>query len=177
MVVGRPTPNGDKCRVITCSGSDLDPKTEIDVVFPIPDPPTQDQVDNSETRIKLSTPSWCHYIQGVVALMNGNFRGSKVNQIVGVPPFEAVIASRVPIGGGVSSSAALEVATCLFIEELCKYKEIKILQKSNEVNELLIIIIIYILLLLLLRRRLCYVRRQNICMQELLVVLWTSLYQ
>ena len=112
--------------------------------------------------------------------MNGNFRGSKVNQIVGVPPFEAVIASRVPIGGGVSSSAALEVATCLFIEELCKYKEIKILQKSNEVNELLIIIIIYILLLLLLlllRRRLCYVRRQNICMQELLVVLWTSLYQ
>ena len=35
-----------------------------------------------------------------------------------VPPFEAVIASSVPLGGGLSSSAALEVATYKFIEQL-----------------------------------------------------------
>ena len=35
-----------------------------------------------------------------------------------VPPFDAVIATTVPLGGGVSSSAALEVATCLFVEKL-----------------------------------------------------------
>ena len=42
-----------------------------------------------------------------------------------VPPFDAVIATTVPPGGGVSSSAALEVATCLFVE--------KLLQASAEV--------------------------------------------
>lgn len=36
-----------------------------------------------------------------------------------VPAFEAVIASSVPVGGGLSSSAALEVATYKFIEQLC----------------------------------------------------------
>ena len=35
-----------------------------------------------------------------------------------VPPFEAVIASSVPLGGGLSSSAALEVATYKFIEQM-----------------------------------------------------------
>ena len=35
-----------------------------------------------------------------------------------VPPFDAVIATTVPLGGGVSSSASLEVATCLFVEKL-----------------------------------------------------------
>ena len=49
-------------------------------------------------------------MQGVVALMNeaGN-----------VPAFEAVICSCVPLGGGLSSSASLEVATALFVEQLC----------------------------------------------------------
>ena len=41
-----------------------------------------------------------------------------MNKAGGVPAFDAVISSCVPLGGGVSSSAALEVATCLFIEQL-----------------------------------------------------------
>ena len=35
-----------------------------------------------------------------------------------VPAFKAVIVTSVPIGGGVSSSASLEVATYTFLEEL-----------------------------------------------------------
>ncbi len=41
-----------------------------------------------------------------------------MNKDGGVPVFDAVITSCVPLGGGVSSSASLEVATCLFVEQL-----------------------------------------------------------
>ncbi|XP_010118457.1 PREDICTED: LOW QUALITY PROTEIN: galactokinase, partial [Chlamydotis macqueenii] len=36
-----------------------------------------------------------------------------------VPGFSAVIASDIPVGGGLSSSAALEVATYTFLQQLC----------------------------------------------------------
>lgn len=36
-----------------------------------------------------------------------------------VPGFTAVIASDIPLGGGLSSSAALEVATYTFLQQLC----------------------------------------------------------
>ncbi|XP_009578263.1 PREDICTED: galactokinase, partial [Fulmarus glacialis] len=36
-----------------------------------------------------------------------------------VPGFSAVIASDIPLGGGLSSSAALEVATYTFLQQLC----------------------------------------------------------
>jgi len=52
-------------------------------------------------------PKWCNYVKGVVAQMPGD-----------VPSFDAVITSSVPIGGGVSSSASLEVATHTFLEQL-----------------------------------------------------------
>ena len=55
-------------------------------------------------------PFWATYLKGVVALMN---RSSSI------PPFDAIIATSVPLGGGLSSSAALEVATYHFIEQLC----------------------------------------------------------
>ena len=54
-------------------------------------------------------PSWTKYIVGVVGLMN---------EQSDIPAFEAVITSCVPLGGGVSSSAALEVAMALFVEQL-----------------------------------------------------------
>jgi len=47
-------------------------------------------------------------VKGVVA----NFPGGPVDG------FDAVIVSSVPLGGGVSSSAALEVATYTFLEAL-----------------------------------------------------------
>jgi galactokinase len=53
---------------------------------------------------------WSNYVRGVVA----GCIGSQIE----FPAFDAVIASSVPIGGGLSSSAALEVATATLIEAM-----------------------------------------------------------
>ena len=55
-------------------------------------------------------PSWSSYVQGVVAGFTA--RG------VAVGPFEAVIGADLPSGGGLSSSAALEVATATLLEAM-----------------------------------------------------------
>ncbi|EDV27702.1 Galactokinase [Trichoplax sp. H2] len=52
-------------------------------------------------------PSWANYVKGVIA----NYPGP-------VPSFDAVIASSVPLGGGLSSSASLEVAFFTFLQQL-----------------------------------------------------------
>ncbi|XP_009322889.1 PREDICTED: galactokinase [Pygoscelis adeliae] len=54
-------------------------------------------------------PRWANYIKGVIQ----HYRGGPV------PGFSAVIASDIPLGGGLSSSAALEVATYTFLQQLC----------------------------------------------------------
>ena len=75
--------------------------------FPVPAyPPDEPQ------KVAVGKPLWASYLKGVVALMN---------QKGDVPAFEAVIATSVPLGGGLSSSAALEVATYKFIEQLCPH--------------------------------------------------------
>jgi len=58
-----------------------------------------------------SAPSWSRYVQGVIAGFSD--RG------VTLPVFDAVIGSNVPLGGGLSSSAALEVAMATLLEQLC----------------------------------------------------------
>jgi len=55
-------------------------------------------------------PSWSNYVRGVVA----GFQQRPIK----VPGFDAVIASTVPFGGGLSSSAALEVATATLLEAI-----------------------------------------------------------
>lgn len=57
--------------------------------------------------LEPSNPAWANYVKGVIYHFNQN-----------VPGFNAVIVSNVPMGAGVSSSAALEVSTLLFIEAL-----------------------------------------------------------
>ena len=111
VIVGRRS-SSEMCRVITCSEI-----PDNDISVPVPAPPTQDQRTDDKARIHLQTPKWSHYFLGVVALMNTDHS---------IPPFEAVINTSVPLGGGLSSSAALEVATCLFIEALCVYYNIKL---------------------------------------------------
>ena len=64
---------------------------------------------------------WGRYIEGVVA---GFVSGS-----CDVPPLEAVIGSSVPSGGGLSSSAALEVATATMLEGIASH-QIKPLEKA-----------------------------------------------
>ena len=114
--MGRVAPTGSTSRIITTS----DIEGSKDVTFTMPAPPTP-----GEKRIILQTPSWSHYVMGVVALMNEGTPG--------IPPFEAVICTSVPLGGGLSSSAALEVSTCLFVEKLCHMSGINLPQRSNEV--------------------------------------------
>ncbi|GFR57995.1 galactokinase-like [Elysia marginata] len=90
LVVGSPTTSGT-CRVETlAAGTDNPRYTE----FPIGD-------------LKKGAPKWCNYVKGVAAQMIGT-----------VPSFDAVVVSSVPLGGGVSSSAALEVATYKFLEQM-----------------------------------------------------------
>ena len=67
---------------------------------------------------------------GVVALMNMKEDGTAM----GIPPFDVVIATSVPLGGGLSSSAALEVATSYFIEELCVKASIELPRRSQQVR-------------------------------------------
>ncbi|KAK6643431.1 hypothetical protein RUM43_004936 [Polyplax serrata] len=59
-------------------------------------------------RIEPGRPKWANYLKGVIA----HFKGSSV------PGFDAVIVSSIPVGGGLSSSAAIEVATYIFLEVL-----------------------------------------------------------
>ena len=71
---------------------------------------------NQEAAIQLAGQiepgpvTWASYVQGVVAgfLARG----------LTVEPFDAVIYSTVPLGGGLSSSAALEVATATLLEAI-----------------------------------------------------------
>ncbi|GFR58012.1 galactokinase-like [Elysia marginata] len=89
VIVGSGTTSGI-CRVETLNpGADEPRYTE----FPI-------------KGLQPGKPKWCNYVKGVAAQMPGT-----------VPSFDAVIISSVPLGGGVSSSASLEVATYKFLEQ------------------------------------------------------------
>jgi galactokinase len=61
-----------------------------------------------EPDMKPGEPAWANYIKGVVAGFLR--RGARI------PGFQAVIDSDVPLGSGLSSSAALEVATATLLE-------------------------------------------------------------
>lgn len=61
--------------------------------------------------IQTGDPFWGDYFKGVVA----EFQKKTGKQ---VPGFNAVFHSNVPLGGGVSSSASMEVATATFLEAL-----------------------------------------------------------
>ena len=65
--------------------------------------------------VSMEGPLWIKYVKGVIALLNAEG---------GVPGFEAVITGCVPLGGGVSSSASLEMAMALFVQELQAGREI-----------------------------------------------------
>jgi len=94
VVVGGASPSG-QCHVTTLSpGADR----PLSVQFPAP---------SETTPLKPGPPAWANYVKGVVA----NFPG-------GVEPFAAVVVSSVPLGAGLSSSAALEVAIFTFLEAL-----------------------------------------------------------
>lgn len=60
-----------------------------------------------------TTHKWANYPLGVVRIL--------LEEGYEVPGFSATISSTLPTGAGLSSSAALEVATCMLIEKLAGY--------------------------------------------------------
>ena len=113
VILGRPSPCGSgNCRLITAASTGEARYHE----FPVPQYPPDEPWE-----VESEGPFWATYLKGVVALMNrsGN-----------IPPFDAVISTSVPLGGGLSSSAALEAATYQFIEKLCR--EIKLVSLAKK---------------------------------------------
>lgn len=90
VIVGKATTSGT-CRVETLSDRADEPHyTEFAVAG-----------------LQPGQPKWANYVKGVVAQMPDP-----------CPSFDAVIATSVPLGGGLSSSASIEVATYTFLEQL-----------------------------------------------------------
>ncbi|XP_023029798.1 galactokinase [Leptinotarsa decemlineata] len=92
IIVGKKN-NGSKSYVYT-SASTVDTSQEA-------------ILDMEHITDKSTGPKWSLYVRGVIA-----------NYIGTAPAFKAVIHSTVPIGGGLASSAALEVAVYYFLDEI-----------------------------------------------------------
>ncbi|XP_034645169.1 galactokinase isoform X2 [Trachemys scripta elegans] len=96
VMVGSPRRDGT-ISIITTAEEAEEPKR---VQFPAP----------TETNtLRPGEPHWANYVKGVIQ----HYRAGPL------PGFNAVIASNVPLGGGLSSSASLEVATYTFLQQLC----------------------------------------------------------
>ncbi|NWH48229.1 GALK1 Galactokinase, partial [Fregata magnificens] len=96
VLVGSPTQDGT-ISILTTSAEADEPRR---VQFPAP---------RQGSPLSPGQPRWANYVKGVIQ----HYRGGPV------PGFSAVIASDIPLGGGLSSSAALEVATYTFLQQLC----------------------------------------------------------
>ncbi len=86
--------SNNKCEIATSASVDL----PNHVQFKLP---------TEEKPLIPETPAWADYVKGVVQFFPDK-----------IPEFRAAIVSSVPIGGGLSSSASLEVAMYTFLEEL-----------------------------------------------------------
>nr|XP_033817073.1 galactokinase isoform X2 [Geotrypetes seraphini] len=95
-MVGSPVEDGTISIVTTAKEADGPKRTEFAA-------PTKDHP------LEPGEPRWANYVKGVIQ----HYRAGPV------PGFNAVISSNVPLGGGLSSSASLEVATYTFLQQLC----------------------------------------------------------
>ncbi|NWQ79688.1 GALK1 Galactokinase, partial [Columbina picui] len=96
VLVGSPTKDGT-ISIITTSADADEPRR---VQFPAP---------SQSSPLSPGQPRWANYVKGVIQ----HYKGGPI------PGFSAVIASDIPLGGGLSSSASLEVATYTFLQQLC----------------------------------------------------------
>ncbi|NXG66904.1 GALK1 Galactokinase, partial [Hemiprocne comata] len=96
VLVGSPTQDGT-ISILTTSAEADEPRR---VQFPAP---------CQGSPLSPGQPRWANYVKGVIQ----HYRGGPL------PGFSAVIASDIPLGGGLSSSASLEVAAYTFLQQLC----------------------------------------------------------
>jgi galactokinase len=90
VIAGAPAPDGQR-RIRVHSAA-----VEASVDVPLDQP------------IRPGAPSWANYVRGVIAAFE--------SEGLAVTPADALIASAVPLGGGLSSSAALEIAVATLLE-------------------------------------------------------------
>uniref|UniRef100_A0A1Q3FNY3 Putative galactokinase n=1 Tax=Culex tarsalis TaxID=7177 RepID=A0A1Q3FNY3_CULTA len=95
VIVGKKNYTPSTCEVVTC----------------VEGIPEQRKAQFDSSNLARGSPKWLNYVKGVMF----HFGQS-------IPGFNAVIHTNVPIGGGLSSSAALEVATLTFLELLTARK-------------------------------------------------------
>ncbi|XP_021914614.1 galactokinase-like isoform X2 [Zootermopsis nevadensis] len=93
VIVGKKN-DADKCVVVT-EAKDADKPVKVE--FSVP----------TTGSLAPGTPKWANYVKGIVQYFKGTVVG-----------FNAVIVTSVPIGGGLSSSASLEVSLYTFLEAL-----------------------------------------------------------
>ncbi|KAJ8363623.1 hypothetical protein SKAU_G00124540 [Synaphobranchus kaupii] len=96
VMVGSRTPD-QNVSIVTATEAVEEPR-RVDFVLP---------KDNQT--LSPGQPSWANYIKGVLH----HYRAKPL------PGFRAVVVSSVPLGGGLSSSASLEVAAYTFLQQLC----------------------------------------------------------
>ncbi|KAK9502483.1 hypothetical protein O3M35_011255 [Rhynocoris fuscipes] len=71
-------------------------------------------------KVEKEPIKWVNYVKGVIAFFEG----------VVTEGFNAVVVSSVPVGGGLSSSAALEVSTYVFLEAIFQYHNSSLKEKA-----------------------------------------------
>ncbi|XP_054624660.1 galactokinase isoform X5 [Dunckerocampus dactyliophorus] len=95
VVVGSPSIGGDT--VIVTASEHADEPRRVDLSLP-----------NEGSKLSPWAPHWANYVRGVIH----HYRARPL------PGFRAVVVSSVPLGGGLSSSASLEVAFYTFLQQL-----------------------------------------------------------
>jgi galactokinase len=93
--------------------------------------PKSIEVDLTKEILPVKSPKWANYVLGVLSLFFERAKPSKKQ------PFRILIATSVPIGGGLSSSASVEVAMCTFLESLYQGSSTNV-QKLSKVDKALL---------------------------------------
>ncbi|XP_037664961.1 galactokinase isoform X1 [Choloepus didactylus] len=96
VLVGSPRTDGLVSLLTTSEEADEPRRLQ----FPLP---------TTQRSLEPGTPRWANYVKGVI----------QHYPAAPLPGFSAVVVSSLPLGGGLSSSASLEVATYTFLQQLC----------------------------------------------------------
>jgi len=131
MILGKALNNAEdhKCHIQTLSSKEdfsfLEFAHLVFISIEDVDDPKAIEVDLSKEILPLKSPKWPNYVLGVLAHFLDRTKPEKKL------PFQILIATSVPIGGGLSSSASVEVAMCTFLESLYQGSSANIPQLSK----------------------------------------------